>query len=200
MDAPTSPPISELRQVTTPAALALADLAEIFEELQTVLRCCERLLTDLAAPGQGDPLVVEALWTTAVLSYARCFAAGARGQGLTTEDLAQTRLAGDVTGWHRVLGQMREHYADPAVNPRERFCVAAARAPSGTVNGIALTSVRQPQVDQLTVRQTGAIAYQLSRLVDERITERQQGVLTAAQALPAAELARLTVLPVNNGP
>ena len=78
--------------------------------------------------------------------------------------------------WHRLLLQLRNHYADPAVNPRERFSVGVAQDPNGPASGIAITSARQPLVDDLTVRQTGAIAYALSGLVDERIELRQKEV------------------------
>ena len=64
-------------QLGTPAAAALADLAATFEELQTVLGCCERLV---ASPAP-DELVAEALWTTALLSYTRCFAPARAASG-----------------------------------------------------------------------------------------------------------------------
>src|SRR5215210_5327169 len=100
-----SPPRpAEVRQLSTPAALALADLAGIFEDLQTVLRCCERLMAELApARASADDLALEAFWTTAVLSYGRCFAPSDRGQNLTVEDVTATGLTGDVAGWHATL-------------------------------------------------------------------------------------------------
>lgn len=51
-------------------------------------------------PGDGpaDELTLEAFWTTAVLSYARCCTPGPRGVGLTEEDITATGLAGDVLG------------------------------------------------------------------------------------------------------
>ena len=48
-----------VRRLDTPDAQALADLAAIFEDLQTVLRCCERLVSELASepgrPRRRDP-------------------------------------------------------------------------------------------------------------------------------------------------
>jgi hypothetical protein len=188
---------SEVRHLTTPAALALADLAAIFEDLQTALRCCERLVAELAPENsEREGVVLEALWTTTVLSYTRCFAPGPRGQGLTPEDVTATGLAGDVLGWHKILEQLRRHYADPAVNPREAFSVGTSRDEAGAANGIAVTSVRQPLVDDLTVRQTGAIAFALSQIVDKRIAEQQQVVFAALQSMTPAELEKLPVLDV----
>ena len=52
---------------------------------------------------------------------------------------------------------------------------------NGAASGVAITSARQPLVDDLTVRQTGAIAYALSGLVNERIEAQQQHGLRRAR-------------------
>jgi hypothetical protein len=191
-----SPPRpAEVRQLSAPAALALADLAGIFEDLQTVLRCCERLMAELK-PGRAEPddLALEAYWTTAVLSYGRCFAAGDRGQQLTADDVTATGLSGDVLGWHSTLEQIRLHFADPTMNPRETFSVGVARNEAGEAAGVAVTSTRLALVDEVTVRQTGAVAFELSRIVDQRISEQQQAVFTVAGGMTGAELDELPLL------
>ena len=190
-EGPTPP--SAVRQLRSPAALALADLAAVFEDLQTVLRCCERLVVELSAPAPDD-LAVEAYWTTALLSYARCFTPGKRGVGLTEEDLTSTGLEGEVLAWHRVLLQLRERYADVAVNPRETFSVGAAQDTGGHAEGIAVTSARQPPLDEVSVRQTGAVAYALSGVVDERLVAQQQVVFTAVAAMARPALDQLPLL------
>lgn len=82
--------------------------------------------------------------------------------GLTERDVVDTELQGKVLEWHKVLRQLRQHYADTAENPRERFVVGVALDADEQPNGIAVTSTPQPPLDDLTVRQTGAIAYGLS--------------------------------------
>lgn len=197
MTSPMGQPAT-VRALDTPAAQALADLAAIFDELQTVLRCCERLATELTdTSSEPDDLVLEAVWTTAVLSYTRCFTTGRRGTGLTDDDVTNTRLQGEVLEWHKVLRQLRTHYADPARNPRERFTVGAAQDSHGRANGIAITSTRQPRLDDVTVRQTGALAYELGRLVDQRIGEQQEQVLTHANTMSKADLDRLPLIDVT---
>jgi len=193
-DVSTATPLA-VRRLDTPTALAVADLAAIFEDLQTVLGCCERLVTELGKD-EPDGLAVEALWTTAVLSYARCFATRARDTGLTSDDVTATGLGGDVLGWHGVLQQLRGHQADPLVNPRERFSVGVSQGADGTASGIAVASTRQPPVDELTVRQTGAIAYALSGLVDARITAQQAAVSAEAGALTKEQLDALPLVEV----
>jgi hypothetical protein len=185
-----------LRRLDSPGAKALADLVATFEELHTVLRNCERLVTELGAEGVPDDVLVEAVWTTALLSYARCFSAGDGGTALTEDDITAAQAHGDALKWHKVLLQLRDHYADPVVNPRERYSVGVAQDLSGAPSGVAITSGRQPLVDDLTVRQTGAIAYALSALVDERITAQQQKVFAEVKDTPKSTLDKLTEIEV----
>lgn len=193
-------PPEALRRLRSLHATAVAELAATFEDLQTVLRCCERLVTELAAgstpTGGPDDVVVEAVWTTALLSYARCFRAVEGGAALTTQDLTAVISSGDVTDWHAVLLQLRDHYADPLANPRERFSVGVARSSTGGAGGIAITSARQPLVDELTVRQTGAIAFTLSSHVNERITALQEQILVELTGAAKVDLDQLDVLEV----
>ena len=191
----STPQPSDVRRLGTPSATALTTMAAVFEDLQTVLRCCERLTAYLqVGPERSDDLTLEALWTTALLSYMRCFGAGKHG--LSETDVEATGLPGDLVGWHHTLEQLRAHYADPAVNPREIFSVGAARDASGAAAGVAITSVRQPRIDDLTVRQTGALAFELSRIVDERIAEQQKRVFTTVKSMTKRELERLPVLEI----
>ena len=185
-----------MRRVDDAAAAVLVGVVEVFEDLQTVLRCCERLVAELAVDGEPDPVVVESVWTTALLSYARCFAATGDGVALTEGDVSSTHSSPEVVEWHRLLLQLRNHYADPAVNPRERFSVGVAQDANGRASGIAITSARQPLVDDITVRQTGAIAYALSGLVDKRIELRQKEVFHDLESWSKADLDRLDPLDV----
>jgi hypothetical protein len=188
-------PVTTVRQLPMPAALALADLAALFEELQFVLRCCERLISELAGP-HPDEVVVESVWISALNSYGRCFRPGDRGVGLTGADLTATGLRGDVQQWHTLLGELREFYLDGPANPRETFSVGAAQDTTGAAVGTVITSSSRERLDEITVQQTGRLAYELSRVVDERMTAQQQVVLTAAQALSAAELGALPLIEV----
>ena len=192
---PESPAV--VRRLRSASSESLVALVEKFEDLQTVLRCCERLVGELAPEsGTPDPVAVEAVWTMALLSYARCFNAGEAGEALTEEDLTTAVPNGEVVEWHHVLTQLRDHHADPLVNPRERFSVGVTQDPDGAPTGVAITSVRQPLVDDLTVRQTGAIAYALSGLVDKRIELRQKEVFHDLESWSKADLDRLDPLDV----
>ena len=186
----------ELWRLETPTARALAAEAERFEDLQTVLRCCEMLLPELgrAEPGSPDAgLLVEALWTVALTSYARCFDAAGEGTPLTEEDVTTAHPDNkEVREWHRALMRLRKHYASPSVNPRDSVSVSVARAEDGSPAGIALTSAARPALDEVTVRSAGSIAFALSEVVDGRIASRQGVVFTEVAALDTATLDGLT--------
>lgn len=194
------PPVApaELRGLGGATPAALTDLTARFEDLQTVLLCCERLVAELMSP-RPDPVVAESVWTTALLSYGRCFATGSTGNALTEEDLTSVDDNPEILGWHKVLLQLRDHYTDRDTNPRERFTVGVALAADGTADGVGITSVRQPLVDDVTVRQTGKVAYALRQVVDDRIAAAQALVFAEAQALSVDALSRLPVVELAAG-
>jgi hypothetical protein len=83
-----------------PSAQVLANQASIIQDLQFVMDCCKRLLTELARPEEDrDGVVPQALWTSALVVYARCFGKGRRS-GVTTEDIQNLPLHGAVMKFH----------------------------------------------------------------------------------------------------
>ncbi len=185
---------SSARLLSTPGALGLVDLVAIFDDLQFTLKCCERLVAELARP---DPVLIEALWVSALNSYARCFRTGERGMNLTVEDVKATEVPGEIVEWHELLGRIRDFSLDGPVNPRETYAVGVSQSATGQASGIVITSAARPLVDDVTVRQTGRLAFELSRLVDERIKEHQAKVFAAAGKLTAAQLAALPAIEVT---
>lgn len=187
-----------LRQLRTPDALALADLTAVSEELAKVAGCCQRILTLASQERTSDrDLLVEALWTTALTSYRRCFSSGERAAVLSTDDLADTNLRGDVLPWHNTLETLREHYVDTRANPHETFVAGAAQDAEGHANGVAVTSTPKPDLDDTTVRQTGQLAVELGRIVDERIETRQQALYETARSMSPQDLADLPEIHVS---
>jgi hypothetical protein len=185
---------SAVRRLDGSEATELGALAAAFDDLQYTLRCCEHLVGTIARP-DADPVLVEALWTGALLGYARCFSG--RTKILSDGDLAELELDGDVTGFHRALLRLRDHYASRHANPRETFTVGVAQRNNGTAAGVAVVGAPQPPVDDTTVRQLGRIAYGLSALVDARMQAAQQKVHLIAQDLDAARLIALPLVDVQ---
>lgn len=186
-----------VRRLDLPAATELAALAAVFEDLQYVLRCCEHLVAAFGGRGEPDPALVEALWTGALVGYARCFSP--RAAVLGDADLGELGLEGEVTQVHGMLKKARDHLASRHVNPREAFTIGAAQSNDGTPEGVAVVASPRPLVDEATVRMLGRLAYGLCGLVDARMKECQNRVLGAAAALSPGELARLPLVHLSEG-
>ena len=149
-----------------PSAQLLADQASIIQDLQFVMDCCKRLLTELAKPEEDrDAVLPQALWSSALVAYARCFGKGKRF-GLTIEDVRKLPLHGAVMKFHKwVLGERDKLTAHPA-NPFEMARVGAALSPpeqaGRRVEGIAIFSASHVLIDDVGVRQLGGLASELA--------------------------------------
>lgn len=192
-----APAPGTVRLLKSPSALALAELMAIFDDLQTVLRCCEQLMGELGKDGGPDEVVVESIWTLALLSYARSFASDSPVTALTDKDLVTAVGHDEVRDWHGVLLALRDHHASATTNPRERFSVGVAQDADGAPSGIAVTSARQPTVDDVTVRQAGAIAFAVSNVVNDRISAQQEKLFDEVRLASKADLDMLAVLDVE---
>jgi hypothetical protein len=188
------------RQLRGPEALALADLTAIFDDLQFVLGCCERLLGELSRGEQQDGVVAESLWIATLSTYARCFRSRDSGVALSVTDLSETGVKGEVVQWHQMLARLRDFMVDGVANPREEFFVGVSQSQAGAPVGIVVTSITRPKVDETTVRQTGRLAFELSSLVDRRIKERQEAVFAVARKLSSAEFDKLDPIEVDWSP
>jgi hypothetical protein len=166
-----------VRRLDGSEATELSALAAVFDDLQYSLQCCEHLVGALARP-ETDTVLVEALFTGALVAYARCFSG--RTKILSDDDLDKLELDGDVAGFHR-----------------ETFTVGVAQRNNGMAAGVAVVGAQQPAVDDTTVRQLGRIAYGLSGLVDARMQAAQQKVHLVAQDLDAARLIALPLVDVQ---
>jgi hypothetical protein len=177
-----------------PSAQLLADQAVIIGDLQFVMDCCKRLLTELATPEEDrDAVLPQALWSSALVAYARCFGKGKR-LGLTTDDVRELPLHGAVMKFHKwVLEECGKLTAHPA-NPFDMAKVGAALSPPGQagrrVEGIAIFAASHVLIDDVGVRQLGGLASELAKRTAERAQEQQDVVLADAQQLSIDSLYR----------
>jgi hypothetical protein len=170
-----------------PSARILADQASIIQDLQFVMECCKRLLTELAKPEQDrDAVVPQALWSAALIAYARCFGKG-KQFGLATDDVRTLPLQGEVIKYHKWVIQERSKLAVHPANPFDTAKVVAALSPPGQtarrVQGIAILSASHVLVDDTGVRQLGGLATELAKQTAERAQGQQDSVLADAQEL-----------------
>ena len=175
----------------TPSARILADQTSVIQDLQFVMDCCKRLLAELARPEEDrDGVVPLALWSSAVMAYARCFGEGRRS-GLTAEDVANLPLQGAVMKFHEwvieELDKLTEHPADPFASAK----IGAALSPAGQkqrVEGIAIFSTSHVLIDVTGVRQLGGLAAELAKQTAGKAQRQQDSVLSDAQQLDIGSL------------
>src|SRR4051812_36912397 len=106
-------------KLRSPSAARLADLVSIHADLLFISGCCERLMAQLALPEESrDFVLIQALWSAALVSYRRCFSDGKRG-GLTNADVRALGLAGEPIEVHQFLHQLRNKHVAHSVNPFE---------------------------------------------------------------------------------
>jgi hypothetical protein len=178
-----------------PSAQILADQASIIQDLQFVMECCKRLLTELDKPEEGREAVVpQALWSAALVAYARCFGNGKKF-GLATEDVRALPLQGEVMKYHQwVIGE-RNRLTTHSANPFEAAKVGAALSlpdqAKRRVEGIAILSTSHVLVDDTGVRQLGGLASELAKQTAEKAQKQQDSVLADAQQLSIDSLYEL---------
>ena len=173
--------------IDVPSAQVLADQASIISELQFVMDCCKRLLTELDKPEEErDQLMPLALWSSAVLAYGRCFSKGKRFT-LSNDDVKNLPLHGAVMKFHQWVLEERDKLAARAANPAEGAKVGAALSPPGQkdrrVEGIVIFASSHEIVDDVGVRQLGGLASELAKHTAEKAQEQQDVVLKDAQQL-----------------
>jgi len=178
-----------------PSAHVLADQASIIAELQFVMDCCKRLLTELAKPeDERDQVLPLALWSSAVLAYGRCFSKGKRFT-LANEDVRNLPLHGAVMKFHTWVLEERDKLAARAPNPAEGAKVGAALSPpeqkDRRVEGIVIFASSHEVVDDIGVRQLGGLASELAKQTSEKAQEQQDVVLKDAQQLNLDSLYQL---------
>jgi hypothetical protein len=198
----TSPQVPGLTvALETPSARILADQASIIGDLQFVMDCCKRLLTELERPsGDRDGVVPQALWSSALVAYARCFGTG-NGLGLAAEDVRNLPLQGAVMKFHEwIMGERDKFVAHPA-DPYEAARIGVALSPPGLaerrIEGIAVFSASRILIDVTGVRQLGGLASELAKQTAQKAQEQQDSVLADAQQLDIGSLYASPPLPVQ---
>ena len=171
----------------TPSARVLADQASIINDLQFVMDSCKRLLDELARPQEDrDGVVPQALWSSALVAYARCFSADRRS-GLAVDDVQNLPLQGAVMKFHTWVVEECGKLTAPPADPYEAVTIGAALAPPGQkkrrVEGIAVFTTSRVLIDVIGVRQLGGLASELAKQTAQKAEKQQHEVLTDAQQL-----------------
>ena len=149
-----------------PSAQLLADQITTIKDLQFVMECCKRLLSELVKPeGEQDGVVPQALWSAALTAYDRCFARGKKF-GLTTDDVKSLPLEGQVVKFHEWAVSERNILGKHPTNPFDEARVGAVLTDPDKgdreVRGVTVLSASHILVDGAGVRQLGALASELA--------------------------------------
>jgi hypothetical protein len=181
-----------------PSARILAGQASVIQDLQFVMDCCKRLLTELDRPEEDrDGVVPQALWSSALVAYARCFGKGSRF-GLSAEDVRNLPLHGAVVKFHKWVIEERNKLTARPADPFEAAKIGAALSSSvqaeRRVEGIAIFSTGHVLVDVIGVRQLGGLASELAKHIADKAQEQQDAVLADAQQLNIDSLYKLPPL------
>ena len=192
-----------------PSAQVLADQISTIQDLQFVMECCKRLLTELVKPEEErDAVVPQALWSAALMGYDRCFTKGKRF-GLTADDVRSLPLEGQVMKFHNWVVDERNKLARHPANPYDVARVgtvlspplpsssSSAGQPERQVEGITVLSASHILVDGAGVRQLGALASELAKQTAGKAREQERAVLSDARRLGLDTLYTLPPLPVG---
>jgi hypothetical protein len=185
----------------TPAARILADQASIINDLQFVMDSCKRLLTELDKPQEDrDGVVPQALWSSALVAYGRCFSEDRRS-GLTIDDIQNLPLQGAVMKFHTWVIEEHGKLVAPSADPFEAARIGAALSPPGQgkrrVQGIAIFSASRVLIDVIGVRQLGGLASELAKQTAQKAEKQQDSALRDAQRLDLDTLYELP--PLSSG-
>ena len=199
-----------------PSARMLADQISTIQDLQFVMECCKRLLTELVKPDdEREPVVPQALWSAALMAYDRCFTKGKRF-GLTADDVRSLPLEGQVMKFHTWIVDERNKLARHAADPFELTKVGivlsmpglsapglsggqpdGGETPGRQLEGITVLSASHILVDGAGVRQLGALASELAKQTAGKAQEQERTVLGDARRLGLDTLYTLPPLPLR---
>jgi hypothetical protein len=184
-----------------PSAQLLADQIATIKDLQFVMECCKRLLSELVKPEEEqDPVAPQALWSAALTAYDRSFARGKKF-GLTTDDVKALPLEGQVVKFHEWVVNERNVIGRHPTNPFDEARVGAVLSDPNRgdreVRGITVLTASHILVDGAGVRQLGALASELAKQTAEKAQKQENTVLADTQQLGLDKLYTMTPLPVG---
>jgi hypothetical protein len=186
-----------------PSARILADQTSVIQDLQFVMDCCKRLLAELGRPEEDrDGVVPLALWSSALITYARCFGQGRRS-GLAVEDVRNLPLQGAVMKFHEWViderDKLTEHPADPFAATKIGAVLSPAKQKERRIEGIAIFSTSRVLIDVTGVRQLGGLASELAKQTAGKAQRQQDSVLSDAQQLDIGSLYEAPPLRTQGG-
>jgi len=175
-------------------AKKLADLGAIVQDLGFTMKTCSRLKKLLKEKSQ-DSLLIESMWTAALIRYARCFATGKRF-GLTESIF--DGLQGEPHKVHKMYIELRDKHIAHSVNPFEQMAVGLILSPQNSherkIIGVATMSMRYICSDVERIHQLGLLSKVLLEKVIQIAKEYEKKTLEKGKNIPLEALYKLSRL------
>ena len=169
-------------------AKRLADLGAIVQDLGSIMKICSRLKKMLKEKSQ-DSLLIESLWTTALIKYARCFKSGKR---FGLDESILDGLKGEPHKVHKLYLDMRDKHIAHSVNPFEQMQVGLVLSPKDSnekkVVGVATLSMRHMVTDVEGVHQLGLLSKVLLEKVCDIAKQYENKALERGKTIPIDDL------------
>lgn len=181
-------------------AKKLADLASIHQDLIFVSRSLKRLL-QLLKEGSKNELLIQALWSVALVAYVRCFSEGRRSN--LSEDVFKD-IAG-ATETHRFYKNLRDKHIAHSVNPFEQVFVGLVLSPQDSpkreVLGVSTLSQKLISTSIEGVETLLKLVSVAGREVVKRAKDQERMVLQKGKEVPIESLySRARLRAVTPGP
>ena len=181
-------------------ARRLADLTGIYADLSFTIDACTVLMRLLQEKRETDEAWVlkEALWSSALMSYARSFGPAKR-YGLS--EAVFKDLEADYLAAHRVFIGFRNKHVAHSINPFEQaeigLMLSEEWAADKKVEGIVAISVRLTNLNEPAAVDLHNLAVTLRNEVGKLAKAEEHEVLRAARAEPVQSFYKLPRLQVR---
>jgi hypothetical protein len=175
------------RRLPLPQASVLADLYSVANDLEVATELCGQALA-MNRSKAADALVLEALVSSALIRYMRCFSQSPR-RGLKHEDVG--RRSKRLRELHAYYKNLRDKYVAHAVNPfEETWVTAMAAVRDGVPQPIAALAHSSHRM-LLSAGEAECIkllATEAARVVARRVKPEYKKVLRFVQKLPLEQV------------
>ena len=186
-----------LQELKNEDAALLAGWYAVAYDLRHVISAAESLLALLQQP-DPDETVVRSLWSSALISYVRCFGSGRRAR---LEASIYAYLPGDPIGTHQYYKDTRDKHIAHPVNAFEEVLVGVVTGESGEPIGVGhLAAFRVCDAPE-GVTQLGVLASVAMQHVGGIIKPLEEATLARIKASPEllASLRPLRLQPQGGG-
>lgn len=168
-------------------AASIADRISIRADLVLTEAICHLLIKALRAE-PNDSVLVEALWSAALVRYSRCFTSGKR-EPLDPNMLSH--LPGDPMGTHAYYKNQRDKLIAHSVNSFEEVTIGVVLEDNSRVVGVAEFQARLISTNENGVMQLAALARELRSKIEPLIEDGKTRVMEEAKSLAPTELSKL---------